>query len=100
MAREKVAEVSEVAPGTARVVQVGGRPVALFNVDGTFHAIDNTCPHRGGPLAEGPLEGTTVRCPWHGWGFDVMTGECQINPAVKQVRYPVAVEGNDVFIDV
>ena len=99
MAREKVAEVSEVAPGTGRVVQVGGRPVALFNVDGTFHAIDNTCPHRGGPLAEGQLEGTTVTCPWHGWGFDVATGECRINPAVKQTRYPVEVEGNDVYID-
>ena len=67
----KVATVAQVAPGTGMVATVNDKEVALFNIDGTFHAIDNVCKHRGGPLGEGELEGDTVTCPWHGWQFDV-----------------------------
>jgi nitrite reductase/ring-hydroxylating ferredoxin subunit len=76
--RTKVADVAEVGDGQAKVVEVDGRSVAVFNVAGRFYAIDNLCPHRGGPLGEGDVEGAVVVCPWHGWRWDVTTGvQCQ-----------------------
>ena len=70
----KVAQTSDLAPGTSKVVQADGHSIGLFNVEGTFYAIDNTCTHRGGPLGEGELSGETVECPWHGAHFNVKTG--------------------------
>ena len=96
--RVKVAAVNELPVGQGRVVEAEGRTLALFNVDGTFYAIDNTCPHRGGPLGEGDLEGRIVLCPWHAWRWDVTTGANANNPAVRIACYPVVVEGADVFI--
>lgn len=76
-----VATVGDIAPGTGRTVDVNGIWIALFNVDGTFYAIDNACPHAGGPLGEGKLrEDGVVECPWHGWRFDVTTGLRVGNP--------------------
>jgi len=75
-----VATVNEISPGTGKTVDVNGTWIALFNVGGTFYAVDNTCPHAGGPLGEGRLTGDTVDCPWHGWRFDVKTGERVGNP--------------------
>jgi nitrite reductase/ring-hydroxylating ferredoxin subunit len=82
------------------VVEIEGRTLALFNVEGRFYAIDNTCPHRGGPLGEGDLEGHIVLCPWHAWRWDVTTGHNANNPAVKVACYPVSVDGEDVFIEI
>ena len=62
-----VAKTTDVPAGEGRVFEVDGVPVAVFNIDGTFHALDNTCLHRGGPLGEGICNATTVTCPWHGW---------------------------------
>ena len=93
-----VAKVAEVSPGTAKVVLVAGRPVALFNVGGTFYATDGVCLHRGGPVGEGLLEGTRVTCPWQGWEYDVRTGENVGNPAAKLRTFSVTVEGDDVII--
>jgi nitrite reductase (NADH) small subunit len=62
----KVAKASELEPNHGKLVEVQGKKIALFNVDGKLHAIDNTCTHRGGPLSEGELEGDEVTCPWHG----------------------------------
>ena len=62
----KVAQTSDLSPGASKVVQADGRSIALFNVEGTFYAMDNNCTHRGGPLGEGELSGDTVECPWHG----------------------------------
>ena len=75
-----VAKVEEIPPGTGQTVEVHGVWIALFNVDGSFYAIDNTCPHAGGPLGEGHLDGRVVECPWHGWRFNVQTGERPENP--------------------
>jgi len=97
----KIAETKDVPPGTAVAVDVEGRVVALFNVDGRFHAIDGTCTHRGGPLSEGTLDGTVVTCPLHGARFDVTTGEVLGPPAAVGVgRYDVRVEGEDVKIEI
>jgi nitrite reductase/ring-hydroxylating ferredoxin subunit len=95
----KVASVDEVPAGEGRVVQAGGQTLALFNVDGQFYAIDNTCAHRGGPLGEGDLEGRVISCPWHGWRWDVTTGVNTNNPGVKVACFPVTVANGEVFID-
>ncbi len=96
----RVAAAGDIAPGTAKIVQAEGRTIAVFNCEGTFYAIDNTCLHRGGPLGEGDLEGTVVTCPWHGWRYDVSTGANVMNPAVRVATYPVRVEGGEVLVEV
>ena len=96
----KIAEKGDLIPGQCTVVEVEGKTVALFNVDGSFYALDNTCLHRGGPLGEGDLDGKIVTCPWHGWQYDVSTGANANNPAVKVTCFPVKVEGTSVFVEV
>ena len=95
----KVASKKDVPPGEARIVRVKESEVALFNVNGNFYAIDNVCPHRGGPLAEGALDGCIVTCPWHGWQFDVTTGALAMNPAEKLKCFKVRVKGDDVLVE-
>ena len=95
-----VAKVSDLAAGSGKVVEVNGQSVALFNVNGSFYAIDNTCRHRGGPLGEGSLEGNVVTCPWHMWEYDVTTGELTANRDVKVASYPVQVEGDEIKVAV
>ena len=90
--------VADLAPGQCTEVSIAGRPVALYNVDGTFYATSNTCIHRGGPLGQGSLDGTAVLCPWHAWSWDVATGENTANPELKIPTYPVRVEGGDVLV--
>ena len=97
----KVARTDEVPVGTARMVEVNGKEIALFNVGGSFHAIDNACTHVGGPLCEGEIEGAQVTCPWHGGVFDVTTGEVLGPPPGRAVnRYNVRVEGSDIEVEV
>ncbi len=96
----KVAETNEVPPGTAKAVDLEGRPVALFNIDGTYYAIDDTCTHRGGSLSEGAVEGTIVTCPLHGATYDVTTGNVLGPPASEGVaHYNVQVDGNDIKVE-
>ena len=100
MPTKKIAKTSDLVPGSGKVVEAEGETIALLNVEGTFYAIGNTCPHRGGPLGEGSLEGNTVTCPWHGAQFNVTTGEVLAPPAATGVKsYPVRVEGEDVLIE-
>jgi 3-phenylpropionate/trans-cinnamate dioxygenase ferredoxin subunit len=107
--RHVVARVDEIPPGSRKIVEVAGRSIGVFNVDGRFHALRNRCPHQGGPLCEGfvfaalrssgpgdydhrPGE-AFVRCPWHGWEFDIATGQSWFDPQRTRVRsYPVSVE--------
>ena len=99
MPKVKVAIKDEVPNGEGRVVETGGKALAIFNVGGTYYAIDNTCTHRGGPLGEGDLDGTVVTCPWHGWRWDVTSGANANSPAVKVACFPVSVEGGDIFVE-
>jgi nitrite reductase/ring-hydroxylating ferredoxin subunit len=94
----RVAGTEDIKPGTGLVVEAGGKSLAVFNVDGTFYAIDNECVHRGGPLGEGELRGTVVECPWHGWTYDVTTGRCTSNPAACVKSYRVTIDGPDVKV--
>jgi nitrite reductase/ring-hydroxylating ferredoxin subunit len=94
-----VATIDEVPSGRAKLVEVNGNEIALFNIGGTFHAIDNSCTHIGGPLCEGEIAGTEVTCPWHGAVFDISTGRALGPPAFEAVnRYEVRVEGANVQI--
>jgi nitrite reductase/ring-hydroxylating ferredoxin subunit len=96
----RVIAAAELAPGSCTEVSAGGKPVALFNVAGTFHAIGNTCIHRGGPLGQGMLDGTTVLCPWHAWSYDVTTGISTVNPELRVDSYEVKVEDGQVLVKV
>lgn len=96
----KVATLGDVPTGAERELTVGGRIVALFNVDGVFYAMDGICPHAGGPLGEGALSGCVVTCPWHGWQFDVTTGRHALTPRIEQTRFAVKIEANDVWVEI
>ncbi|MGH2389220.1 MAG: Rieske (2Fe-2S) protein [Chloroflexota bacterium] len=109
MTRYVVATVAEIAPGARKIIEVAGRSIGIFNIDGEFFALRNRCPHQGGPLCLGVLWGSVtasvpgeyqysrpgeiVRCPWHGWEFDVRTGQSWVDPLRLRVRrYEVKVE--------
>ena len=97
----KIADVGSLAPGEAIAIDLQGTKIALFNVDGTYYAIDDTCTHRGGPLSEGDIDGTVVTCPWHSAEFEITTGEVVNPPADCAVKsYPVTVEGNEIKIEI
>ena len=93
-------KLGELPPGTIREFQIEGKAIAIANVAGKIYAINNICLHRGGPLAQGPLEGKIVTCPWHGWQYDVTTGKIVQNPAAGVDCYATELRGQDVFVDV
>ncbi len=92
--------MNDVPEGTGKEFVAGSRIVALFQVDGRFHAMDGICAHAGGPVAKGQLTGCVVTCPWHGWQYDVTTGKHCLNDRIRQEHFPVTVEGENVFVDV
>jgi len=109
MAAHLVCPLAELAPGDRRVLEVDGRSIGVFNVHGELYAIRNRCPHQGAPLCRGLItgmmvpsdpgvyvwrrEGEIIRCPWHGWEFDITTGRSIFNPHRTRVkRYQVTVE--------
>ena len=95
----KVATCSELPVGGKKLIELGDRAIALFNVDGKFYAIDDVCTHDGGPLAEGELNGCEIQCPRHGARFDVRTGKALCFPAFEPVAtHTVDVRGDDVFV--
>ena len=96
----RVASRKDIPKGEGRMFEVNGRRVAVFNSDGKFYAIDNTCEHQGGPLAEGELEDGVVTCPWHGRTYDVTTGQSPDDPDTCVARFEVKVEGDDVLVAV
>lgn len=96
----RVASTKEIPSGEGRMFQVGGRQVAVFNVAGEFYAIDNVCEHQGGPLAEGEVDGCVVTCPWHGWTYDVTSGQSPDDPDTRVARFAVRVDGADVLVAV
>jgi nitrite reductase (NADH) small subunit len=113
--RYVVGRVEDLPPGTRRELPIGRGGVGLFNVDGVFYALGNVCPHMGGPLCAGKVTGTTIavdqyeprwirqgeilRCPWHGWEFDLKTGETITEPTRRVRSYPVSVEDGVVIIE-
>jgi 3-phenylpropionate/trans-cinnamate dioxygenase ferredoxin subunit len=97
----KVAKTDEIAPDQAKMVEVDDKRITLFNLQGNFYAIDDTCTHVGGPLSEGEIQGEKVTCPWHGSIFNIKTGEALGPPARTGVAsYNVRVEGADIEVEV
>ena len=97
----KVATTDEIPAGQAKLVEINGIEIAIFNISGSYHAIDNTCTHVSGPLCEGEIAGAEVTCPWHGAVFDVTSGQVLGPPAASSVnRYNVRVEGADIEVEV
>ena len=109
MTRYIVATVEEIPPGGRKIVELAGRSIGIFNLNGAFFALRNRCPHQGGPLCAGSLGGLIVasspgeynysragemlRCPWHGWEFDIRTGQSWFDPLRVRVRsYEVTIE--------
>jgi nitrite reductase (NADH) small subunit len=117
VARHQVARAAEIPPGQMRLFPLGRRTVGVFNVAGAFHALNNLCPHAGGPLCQGEVTGTTIagpapytlewvrsgrilRCPWHAWEIDITTGRTVTDPARSVATYPVTVEDGWVVVEV
>ena len=115
MARHVVAPVDELPPGSRKFLTIDGRPIAIFNIKGEFFGLLNRCPHQGGELVNGTLcgliqskepgtytytrEGEVLRCPWHGWEFDIRTGQSWCEPSKIQTRsYPVEVAHGDALV--
>jgi nitrite reductase/ring-hydroxylating ferredoxin subunit len=136
VSRHVVAGVAEVAPGRCKLVTAKGREIGVFNVGGKFYALANRCPHKGGPLCSGRITGLAqsrgpgdyrlvragefLRCPWHGWEFEIATGQSYCDPKTLQARqfevevapgeelvkgpyiaenFPVSVEENYVVVE-
>ncbi|MBI1893684.1 MAG: Rieske (2Fe-2S) protein, partial [Candidatus Rokubacteria bacterium] len=89
----------EIEPGTGKLIQVNGLEIAVFNVGGQFYASGAVCPHEGGPLEDGTLDGEVVICPWHGFDFDLKTGECLVDSDLRVPTYPVKVEGDTILVE-
>jgi 3-phenylpropionate/trans-cinnamate dioxygenase ferredoxin subunit len=116
MAKHVVAAAADIPPGERKLVEVNGREVVVYNLSGTFFALSNRCPHRGGSLFHGILTGLVeskepgeycysrrgemVKCPWHGWEFDIRTGKSWCDPARMRLRqYPVAVKPGTELVE-
>jgi nitrite reductase (NADH) small subunit len=97
---KKVAETSEIAPGAGKTVEIDSKRIAVFNVDGQFYAIDDECPHQGGPLGEGDLDGPIVTCPWHAWMYDVTTGINTDDDTICLAKYEVRIDGTSILLAV
>lgn len=96
----RAASLEEVPPGQPRLVEVNGSRVVLVRVGEQVYACGDTCAHKGGPLSEGKLSGSRLACPWHGWIYDVRTGQCAFPGRGASVpSYAVRVEANDVFVE-
>jgi nitrite reductase/ring-hydroxylating ferredoxin subunit len=111
-----VATVDQIPPGQRKLVEVGGRAIVVYNLGGEFFALNNRCPHRGGSLAEGiqtglvestvpghyscSRPGEMVKCPWHGWEFDIRTGQSWCDPSRLRIRqYPVSVRPGTQLVE-
>lgn len=93
-----LAAVEDCPPGTAIERVVAGQVIALFNVAGTFYALDGVCAHQGGPLGQGVIDGCFVTCPWHGWRFDIISGVNEITATIRQAGIRVRVFQDTVQI--
>jgi len=116
MGTHMVARVDEIPPGGRKIVRVEGREVGLFNLNGTFYALKNSCPHQGARVCLGRVVGTTLpvgvyefqyskegqilRCPWHSWEYDITTGQSVFDPNVKVVTYPVEIVDGQIAVTV
>lgn len=116
MGRHIVARTVDIPPGGRKIVKIEGREVGVFNLDGTYYALKNVCPHQGARVCLGKVSGTTLpsrvhefrygltgrilRCPWHGWEYDITNGRSVFDPEVKVVTYPVSIEEDQIVVSI
>lgn len=109
-------KTKDVPQNSAKIVSVSNIPIGVFRLDDGFHALLNICPHKGASLCEGPICGTTkqtdtnafiydrpggiVRCAWHGWEFDIRSGEFLVDPKIKTRRFDVTVDDDDIYVHI
>lgn len=97
----KVASMGDLHENESKVVTVNGTEVALIKIGANVCAVRNVCPHKGGPLGEGEIQGSILTCPWHGWEFDLADGgKCTMNEMIEAKMYPVKQEGDAVLIEI
>jgi nitrite reductase (NADH) small subunit len=115
MRRYLAGTVSEIPPGSNKVIDAGGRSIGVYNISGEYYAIRNLCPHQSAPLCSGittsfvtsdmpgqfcfEREGEIVRCPWHFWEFDIKSGQMVVDPKTRTMTYDVTVEKYDVSVE-
>ena len=95
-----VTKMSAIREGRGKAFTVNGRRIAIFNENGEYYAVDNTCPHALGSLGRGRIRGGIAVCPVHGYAYDTTTGECQTDPRLAIRTYPVVVEAEEIKVDV
>jgi 3-phenylpropionate/trans-cinnamate dioxygenase ferredoxin subunit len=112
--RHIIATAAELPPGQRKIVTIAGREIGVFNLNGSFYALRNVCPHRNGPLCYGRLrplvvspgvyqldherEDEILKCPWHQWEFDIKTGQALYDPNLRVKTYRVTQEGDDIVL--
>ncbi|MBV8118251.1 MAG: Rieske 2Fe-2S domain-containing protein [Candidatus Eremiobacteraeota bacterium] len=94
----RVASRSELSERAATIVCAGRYEVAIFTVDGEVRAYENCCPHQGGPIGEGIVDGTTITCPWHAWCFDLRDGAMTLGDFASLRRFDAYVEGDAIYV--
>jgi nitrite reductase/ring-hydroxylating ferredoxin subunit len=116
MAKHVVARADEIPPGGRKIVRVEGREVGVFNLEGRYYALKNSCPHQGSRVCLGRIVGTTLpsnvyeyrygnegrilRCPWHSWEYDITTGCSVFDPSVRVVTYPVDLADGEIAVTI
>lgn len=114
--KQYACKTTEVPADAAKIVTIGKMSIGVFKLSDGFHALRNLCPHRGAALCEGRVCGTTrqtdkaefiydragelIRCAWHGWEFDIRSGEFLVDPKIRARRFDVSVEGDNIYIHV
>lgn len=93
-----VAKTTDIPSGSALACVAGRYEIALFHIDGEFHALENVCPHQGGPLADGYIEAGTITCPWHAWCFEIRSGKMTLGEYARVPRFDVRIEGTTVLV--
>lgn len=97
---QKVCQRDDLEDGQVERIEMDGKDIALVKIDGEFHALDGTCPHQGGPLGEGMVDREELMCPWHGWTFEVESGEHVSLPDEGVETFDVKIDGDDVLVSV
>jgi nitrite reductase/ring-hydroxylating ferredoxin subunit len=100
MAFVRVGSIAALAAGEVMEAEVDGETYAICNVGGELHAFEGLCPHAGGPLGQGSIEGDYLVCPWHAWQYDCRTGVNDYDPGTKLAAFPVKTEGDDILVDI
>lgn len=116
MGKHRIGRAADLPRGTHRLVRVAGRTLGIFNINNEYYALHNLCPHNQAPVCQGDvggtllpsqpgeyiagMEGEILRCPWHGWEFNIKTGSSLFDPAVKVTTYAVTVEDGDLVVEI